>query len=355
MGATKKFRNVQAGSRVAFVVDIVDTSQGWHPIYLEIRGTAEALPMPGRRPTGSRREVIKIHPDWVRSFNLPTPIGAVVIRLVFLLRRQAGLSLDEFHDRWRLDHGPLVASHQTRLGILRYTQSHRLDDPHERRDGRGARRHGGALRRRRRAVVGVRGAARRAPAHRRRPAGRRRAAGRRGRVHRPPGVARCGWPTSTRRSTRRPSTSSPGRRAAIVKLHFPLRHRAELSLDEAQRYWRIQHGPLIRSMAPAIGMLRYQQVHRFESPARGRAARGPRHGHRGRTPATPRRGSTADRPAGSPRPPRPGAGPSRTRRTFIDLAPLGDLDRQGARLRRPHLTRRRSFASARTTHTGRSG
>ena len=43
MGETKKFRNVEAGSRVAFVVDIVDTSAGWHPIYLEIRGTAEAI------------------------------------------------------------------------------------------------------------------------------------------------------------------------------------------------------------------------------------------------------------------------------------------------------------------------
>ena len=52
-----------------------------------------------------------------------------MIRLVFLLRRKPGLSLDEFHARWRDDHGPLVASHQTRLGILRYTQSHRLDDP----------------------------------------------------------------------------------------------------------------------------------------------------------------------------------------------------------------------------------
>jgi uncharacterized protein (TIGR02118 family) len=52
-----------------------------------------------------------------------------VIRLVFLLRRKPDLSLDEFHARWRDDHGPLVASHQTRLGIQRYTQSHRLDDP----------------------------------------------------------------------------------------------------------------------------------------------------------------------------------------------------------------------------------
>ena len=70
MGATKKFRNVQAGSRVAFVVDIVDTSQGWHPIYLEIRGTAEALAA-GPPADGFSPEVITIHPDWVRSFNLP--------------------------------------------------------------------------------------------------------------------------------------------------------------------------------------------------------------------------------------------------------------------------------------------
>jgi len=52
-----------------------------------------------------------------------------VIRLVFLLRRRAELSLAEFSERWRVDHGPLVAGHQSVLGIARYTQSHRLDDP----------------------------------------------------------------------------------------------------------------------------------------------------------------------------------------------------------------------------------
>jgi len=71
MGETKKFRNVQAGSRVAFVVDIVDTSEGWHPIYLEIRGTAEALVDQEPPADGFARELIRIHPDWVRSFNLP--------------------------------------------------------------------------------------------------------------------------------------------------------------------------------------------------------------------------------------------------------------------------------------------
>jgi pyridoxamine 5'-phosphate oxidase family protein len=72
MGATKKFRNVQAGSRVAFVVDIVDTSQGWDPIYLEIRGAAEALSDVEPPGDGFSPEIIRIHPDWTKSFNLPT-------------------------------------------------------------------------------------------------------------------------------------------------------------------------------------------------------------------------------------------------------------------------------------------
>jgi pyridoxamine 5'-phosphate oxidase family protein len=74
MGATKKFRNVQAGSRVAFVVDVVDTSEGWQPIYLEIRGTAEAITDTDPPADGFSREVIRIHPEWVRSFGLP-PAG----------------------------------------------------------------------------------------------------------------------------------------------------------------------------------------------------------------------------------------------------------------------------------------
>jgi pyridoxamine 5'-phosphate oxidase family protein len=71
MGQTKKFRNVRDGSRVAFVVDDVDTSAGWDPTYLEIRGTAEALSDVEPPADGFSREIIRIHPDWTRSFNLP--------------------------------------------------------------------------------------------------------------------------------------------------------------------------------------------------------------------------------------------------------------------------------------------
>ena len=71
MGATRKFRNVAAGSRVAFVVDDIAPGGGWNPRYLEIRGTAEALSDVEPPGKGFSREIIKIHPDWVRSWGLP--------------------------------------------------------------------------------------------------------------------------------------------------------------------------------------------------------------------------------------------------------------------------------------------
>jgi hypothetical protein len=198
--------------------------------------------------------------------TLPAPVGKDrgVIRLVFLLRRKAGLSLAEFSDRWRVDHGPIVAGHQTALGVLRYTQTHRVEDPMNE------------------AMARARGGME------------------------PPydGVAELWWASED--ALGEASGTEAGRRAGavlladeaefidlsssplwlaheypqvnpvetivarpnsrIVKLHFPLRHPAGMSLDDAQRYWRVQHGPLIRSMAPAMGMLRYQQVHRYETP-----------------------------------------------------------------------------------------
>ena len=70
MGQTKKFRNVAAGSRVAFVVDDLRPGGGWHPRYLEIRGTAEALTDVDPPAPGFSSAIIRIHPDWVRSFGL---------------------------------------------------------------------------------------------------------------------------------------------------------------------------------------------------------------------------------------------------------------------------------------------
>ena len=52
-----------------------------------------------------------------------------MIRLVFLLRRKAEMSLAEFQDYWRNEHGPLVAGFASDLNILRYVQTHTLEDP----------------------------------------------------------------------------------------------------------------------------------------------------------------------------------------------------------------------------------
>jgi pyridoxamine 5'-phosphate oxidase family protein len=70
LGASRKFRNVEANERVSFVVDDIASLQPWRVRQVEIRGRAEALrdtdpPRPGMSP-----EVIRIHPDRVISFGL---------------------------------------------------------------------------------------------------------------------------------------------------------------------------------------------------------------------------------------------------------------------------------------------
>ena len=53
----------------------------------------------------------------------------------------------------------------------------------------------------------------------------------------------------------------------MIRLVFALRRAAHLSLDEFQRYWREQHGPLVASHAHHLGILRYVQTHRVDIPA----------------------------------------------------------------------------------------
>jgi uncharacterized protein (TIGR02118 family) len=185
-----------------------------------------------------------------------------VLRLTFLLRRRPDLSLAEFQEYWRLRHGPLMAGFATDLDVLRYVQVHTLDEDHSR-------------------IPGPRG------------------------EMEPPydGVAEVWWES---RDAFVAATGSDAGQAAgaalladeatfidlprspiwlcyeypqvnptpetivatelssLVKLYFPLRHRSDLTLDEAQAYWRTHHGPVIRRQAAGSGILRYLQVHRAE-------------------------------------------------------------------------------------------
>jgi uncharacterized protein (TIGR02118 family) len=51
----------------------------------------------------------------------------------------------------------------------------------------------------------------------------------------------------------------------VIKLVFCLRRLPHLSREEFQRYWRDSHGPLVRQLAPALGLKRYVQVHTVRS------------------------------------------------------------------------------------------
>ena len=103
-------------------------------------------------------------------------------------------------------------------------------------------------------------------------------------------------------------------KSSLVKLHYPIRHPPTMTMEEAQTYWRTMHGPLVRSSSGAGGILRYIQVHRYESPRRRRC------GNRGErksspTPAMPRRGATGRCRGQAPRPRPRGERPLRTKPT----------------------------------------
>jgi len=192
-----------------------------------------------------------------------------LIRLVHLLRRRPELSLVEFQARWRDDHGPLVAAHQTRLGIARHIQTHRLDDPFNQRIA--ATRDEIEL-----AYDGV--AETWWPSEEAMVAAMLTAAGQAAGMtlltnesefidlpnsplwlaHDYPQYSNSSEPVVARTVS------------GIVKLHFPIRHRSDMTIEAAQRYWLTTHGPLGRSFAPMLGLLSYQQVHRFATPIEAR-------------------------------------------------------------------------------------
>jgi uncharacterized protein (TIGR02118 family) len=48
---------------------------------------------------------------------------------------------------------------------------------------------------------------------------------------------------------------------AYRKLTFPWKRLPHLTREEAQRYWREQHGPLVAKYAGTMGIVRYVQTH----------------------------------------------------------------------------------------------
>jgi pyridoxamine 5'-phosphate oxidase family protein len=73
LGASKKFRNVQRGSTVAFVVDDLATVDPWVPRGIEIRGDAVALTDQEPPLPYLSREIIRIKPVRIISWGLDGP------------------------------------------------------------------------------------------------------------------------------------------------------------------------------------------------------------------------------------------------------------------------------------------
>ena len=70
MGASRKFRNVRANGRVAFVVDDLVSVRPWTVRGLEIRGHAEALADATPPQSFMSGEIIRIHPDRIFSWGI---------------------------------------------------------------------------------------------------------------------------------------------------------------------------------------------------------------------------------------------------------------------------------------------
>lgn len=190
-----------------------------------------------------------------------------MIRLVHMLRRAPGCSQQEFGAIWRDANGPLVASLQSDLDLVRYLQIH--PDP---------------------ADQGLDTAA---------------AAARGGMLEPFDGIAEYWWKspeslrtalsTATGSAAADKLVASESRfvdlaasplwfaieypqvatglhrpvaryRSNLMRLHFALRPPAILAEADARRYWLEEHGPLIRSHSPARGLVAYNQVHRCECP-----------------------------------------------------------------------------------------
>ncbi|WP_033344626.1 PPOX class F420-dependent oxidoreductase [Catenuloplanes japonicus] len=75
MSASRKFRNVEAGSVVAFVVDDIVSVSPWRVRMLEIRGTAEALSAPADSEAHMPGPIIRIHPRRIISYNIVPDAG----------------------------------------------------------------------------------------------------------------------------------------------------------------------------------------------------------------------------------------------------------------------------------------
>ena len=70
MAASRKYRNVAANGRAAFVVDDIASTQPWVVRCLEIRGHAEVIENPADSSANVGGPIIRLHPRRIISFGV---------------------------------------------------------------------------------------------------------------------------------------------------------------------------------------------------------------------------------------------------------------------------------------------
>lgn len=198
-----------------------------------------------------------------------------MIRVTFLLRRKAELSLEAFQDYWLNEHGPLVASVAAKINALRYVQVHTMDHPA---NEAMAKARGGmepiydgvaeVYFENRAALVAALDTA----------DGQAAAAALLEDEARFIDLPNSPLWVSYEYPQINPSPENlvARTRSNLAKLYFPLRCPADRDPADAQHYWRTHHGPIIRRQAEASGVRRYLQVHRVLDDELNEALTAPR-------------------------------------------------------------------------------
>ena len=187
-----------------------------------------------------------------------------MIRLVFALRRQPHLSRAEFQAYWLQQHAPLVAGLASDLNILRYVQTHTMDNPGNaaEQDARGTKEeeYDG--------VAELWWESEQALADQSSDAAR--AAGTALLEDEKTFIDLANSPIwiayEYPQINPSPENIIASPKSNIVRVYFPLRHQSSLSDEEARHYWLTHHCPIVRSHPQASGTLCYRQVHRANSP-----------------------------------------------------------------------------------------
>lgn len=187
--------------------------------------------------------------------------GTVMIRLTYVLRQLPTLSRQEFHRYWCQTHGPLVAKHATTLACRKYVPVHTLEDPFNA------------------AFAEARGLMEpydgvdelwwnnqeellQALST---PAGRHAAEEILEDEHHWIDFAHSAmwFAMELPQVNPTPETLVATETSPLICFVACVRHLPALSLDDAQLYWRMHHGPKVRAYAHAARIRRYLQVHRL--------------------------------------------------------------------------------------------